>query len=245
MQRVSMFIPCLVDLFVPDIGTAAVTLLNRLGVDSIYHKEQTCCGQPAINTGHRKQAKKVAKHFIKVFGDDEVVVSPSGSCIYTVKHLYPELFKDEPVWRDWAEALGPRMYELSQFIVDVMGVSEVGASFDGQVVYHESCHLLRGLKVSEQPKKLIQSVKGTELLPLPNAEACCGFGGEFALNHPAISEAMVEDKVKHYLGSGAELLILSEPGCLLNIGGYLERHHPEKKVTHIANFLTGGIADGG
>jgi L-lactate dehydrogenase complex protein LldE len=245
MKHVSMFIPCLVDLFVPDIGRATAALLSRLGTDPVYHGEQTCCGQPAINTGHRRQAKKVAKHFLKVFGEDEVVVSPSGSCIHTVKHLYPELFEDEPAWRRRAEELAPRLYELSQFIVDVMGVADVGAAFDGKVAYHESCHLLRGLAVSDQPKKLIQAVKGTALVPLTNADACCGFGGEFALNHPAISEAMVADKVKHFIASDADLLILSEPGCLLNVGGYLSRHHPGKKAVHIANFLTGGTADAG
>ncbi|MBN1665197.1 MAG: (Fe-S)-binding protein [Deltaproteobacteria bacterium] len=234
-----MFIPCTVDLFLPEIGEATYHLLERLGVDPIYHDEQTCCGQPAINAGFVKQARDVARHFIEVFGNDEAVVSPSGSCVCTVKHHYPELFCDEPVWFRRAEELAPRIFELSQYIVDVLGVEDCGASYPGRVAYHESCHVLRGLGVSEQPKKLIAKVKGAELVPLKFAETCCGFGGEFAISYPDISEAMVKEKCDHYLASGADVLLLCEPGCLLNIGGYLSRNHPGKKAMHLAQFLAG------
>jgi len=237
MKNVSLFIPCTVDLFLPHIGEAAVTLLRRLGINPVYHEEQTCCGQPAINAGYQKEAQKAAKHFIKVFGDDEQVVSPSGSCVCTVKYHYPELFENEPEWRRRAEELAPRMFELSQYLVDVLKVEDVGASFAGKVTYHESCHILRGLGVSEQPKKLIKAVQGTQLVPLNAAESCCGFGGEFANNFPDISESMVKDKVENYLSSGADLLLLCEPGCLLNIGGFLSRNHPGKKAMHLASFL--------
>jgi L-lactate dehydrogenase complex protein LldE len=237
MDVVSLFIPCTVDLFLPHIGEATVLLLRRTGVKPIYHTEQTCCGQPAINAGYREQAKKAAKHFIQVFGDDEEVVSPSGSCVYVVKYHYPELLAEEPAWRRRAEELSLRAYELSQYLVDILKVEDVGASFEGKVAYHESCHILRGLGVSEQPKKLIRAVKGTQLVPLNAADTCCGFGGEFANQYPDISESMVRDKAEDYLSSGADLLLLSEPGCLLNISGYLSRNHPGKKVTHLANFL--------
>ncbi len=237
MKNVSLFIPCTVDLFLPHIGEATVTLLRRLGINPVYHEEQTCCGQPAINAGYQKEAQKAAKHFIKVFGDDEQVVSPSGSCVCTVKYHYPELFENEPEWRRRAEELAPRMFELSQYLVDVLNVEDVGASFAGKVTYHESCHILRGLGVSEQPKKLIKAVQGTQLVPLNAAESCCGFGGEFANNFPDISESMVKDKVENYLSSGADLLLLCEPGCLLNIGGFLSRNHPGKKAMHLASFL--------
>ncbi len=237
MKNVSLFIPCTVDLFLPHIGEATVTLLRRLGINLVYHEEQTCCGQPAINAGYQKEAQKAAKHFIKVFGDDEQVVSPSGSCVCTVKYHYPELFENEPEWRRRAEELAPRMFELSQYLVDVLNVEDVGASFAGKVTYHESCHILRGLGVSEQPKKLIKAVQGTQLVPLNAAESCCGFGGEFANNFPDISESMVKDKVENYLSSGADLLLLCEPGCLLNIGGFLSRNHPGKKAMHLASFL--------
>jgi len=237
MKNVSLFIPCTVNLFLPHIGEATVTLLRRLGINPVYHEEQTCCGQPAINAGYQKEAQKAAKHFIKVFGDDEQVVSPSGSCICTVKYHYPELFENEPEWRRRAEELAPRMFELSQYLVDVLNVEDVGASFAGKVTYHESCHILRGLGVSEQPKKLIKAVQGTQLVPLNAAESCCGFGGEFANNFPDIYESMVKDKVENYLSSGADLLLLCEPGCLLNIGGFLSRNHPGKKAMHLASFL--------
>ncbi len=237
MKNVSLFIPCTVDLFLPHIGEATVTLLRRLGINLVYHEEQTCCGQPAINAGYQKEAQKAAKHFIKVFGDDEQVVSPSGSCVCTVKYHYPELFENEPEWRRRAEELAPRMFELSQYLVDVLNVEDVGASFAGKVTYHESCHILRGLGVSEQPKKLIKAVQGTQLVPLNAAESCCGFGGEFANNFPDISESMVKDKVENYLSSGADLLLLCEPGCLLNIGGFLSRNHPGKKAMHLASFI--------
>lgn len=237
MKNVSLFIPCTVDLFLPHIGEATVTLLRRLGINPVYHEEQTCCGQPAINAGYQKEAQKAAKHFIKVFGDDEQVVSPSGSCVCTVKYHYPELFENEPEWRRRAEELAPRMFELSQYLVDVLNVEDVGASFAGKVTYHESCHILRGLGVSEQPKKLIKAVQGTQIVPLNAAESCCGFGGEFANNFPDISESMVKDKVENYLSSGADLLLLCEPGCLLNIGGFLSRNHPGKKAMHLASFI--------
>ncbi len=239
MKDVSLFIPCLVDMFLPEIGEATYILLRRLGVNPIYHKAQTCCGQPAINGGYIKQARKAAKHFIKVFGDDDVVVCPSGSCVHTVKYHYPKLLKDDARWLDRALALRNRIYEFSQYIVDILETSDVGASFSGKVTFHESCHNLRELGVTEQPKALIASSQGTHLLPLDKAEACCGFGGEFSFNFPSISEAIVGEKVERYVASGADLLILSEPGCLLNIGGYLSRHHPGKKAVHIASFLAG------
>jgi len=244
MENVSLFIPCTIDLFLPHIGEATVSLLRRVGADPLYHSEQTCCGQPAMNAGYRKEARKAAKHFIEVFGDDEKVVSPSGSCVCMVKYRYPELLEDEPQWRKRAEELALRIYELSQYLVDVLKIEDVGASFAGKVAYHESCHILRGLGVSEQPKKLIKAVKGAQLIPLNAADSCCGFGGEFANQFPDISEAMVKDKAENYLTSGADLLLLCEPGCLLNIGGYLSRNLPGKKVMHLACFLAGNRTEG-
>jgi L-lactate dehydrogenase complex protein LldE len=237
MKEVSLFIPCTVDLFLPHVGEATVNLLRRAGVKPIYHEEQTCCGQPALNSGYRKEAKVAAKHFIQVFGDDDVVVSPSGSCVCMAKFHYPELFEDEPDWQRRAEDLGKRIYELTQFLVDVLKVEDLGASFSGKVAYHESCHILRGLGVSEQPKKLLRAVKGTELVPMEAAENCCGFGGEFANDFPDISEGMVSLKVERFVASGADILLLCEPGCLLNIGGYLNRNHPGKRAMHVASFL--------
>lgn len=244
MNKVSLFIPCTVDLFLPEIGEATVRLLRRLGVDPLYHEAQTCCGQPAMNAGYREQAKRAAKHFIDLFGGDDVIVSPSGSCVCMVKHHYPQLLSDDPVWLRRAEELSGRIFELSQYIVDILGVEEVGASFEGTVTYHESCHILRGLGVSDQPKRLIQRAEGVEFIPLPLADMCCGFGGEFAETYDYISGEMVKEKAESYLESGADLLVLCEPGCLLNIGGYLSRNHPEKKALHIATFLAGTGREG-
>lgn len=239
MKTVSLFIPCTVDLFLPEIGEATVRILRRLGVRPLYHEGQTCCGQPAMNAGYRNQAKKAAKHFIDIFGGDDIIVSPSGSCVYMVKQHYPELLCDEPAWLRRAEALTGRIYELTQYIVDVLGVDDVGAHFGGKITYHESCHVLRGLGVSEQPKQLIANVDGAETVPLFSADICCGFGGEFANTYNYISEEMVKEKVQNFINSGADLLVLCEPGCLLNIDGYLSRHHPDKKVMHVANLLAG------
>jgi L-lactate dehydrogenase complex protein LldE len=239
MPRVSLFIPCTVDVLLPEVGEDAWTLLSRLGVNTVYHEEQTCCGQPLFNAGYRDHARQLAKHFIEIFGEDEAVVSPSGSCVCMVKHHYPELLADEPWWRARAVDLAGKVYELTQYIVDVLGRTNVGASFAGKVTYHESCHILRGLGISDQPRRLIEGVQGAQYVPLNNAQTCCGFGGEFSFQFPEISEAMVKDKVNSFLSSGAEVLVLSEPGCFLNINGYLHRHHPGKRVMHIASFLAG------
>jgi L-lactate dehydrogenase complex protein LldE len=236
-MKVSLFIPCTVDIMLPEIGAAAFRLLRRLGVSPDFHDAQTCCGQPLLNAGFRDQAKRAARHFIQVFGDDECVVSPAGSCVSMVKHHYPELLEDEPAWHGRAVALASRVFELSQFIVDTLGVTDVGASFEGKVAYHESCHILRALGVSSQPKQLIAGVKGAQYVEMHNATNCCGFGGEFSVEFPEISEALVKDKAGNFLSSGADVLLLSEPGCLLNIDGYLHRNHPGKRAMHLASFL--------
>jgi len=243
MNNPSLFIPCTVDLFLPEIGEACLQVLRKLDLVPVYHPEQTCCGQPAIHAGYVKKAKASAKHFIEVFGGDEAVVCPSGSCVCTVKDRYPELLQDEPDWRSRAEELAPRVYEFSQYLVDVLQVEDVGGAYAGKVAYHESCRVLRGLGVSEQPKKLIRAVKGGELVPMQGAEVCCGFGGEFSTNYPEISEALVSEKAANYIASGADVLVACDPGCLLNIGGYLHRHHPDKPALHIASFLAEAIRD--
>ncbi|MEW6440144.1 MAG: (Fe-S)-binding protein [bacterium] len=242
MKNVSLFIPCLVDLVLPDIGEATVSLLRHLDCRPVYHEQQTCCGLFSFNAGFRDEARRMARRFIEVFGDDEVVVCPSGSCVNMVRNRYPELFRNEPEWLERAKALSGRVYELTQLIVDVLGVSNLGAAYSGKVAYHESCNMLGALGISEQPKKLIRAVRGTELLPMKDADVCCGFGGEFSNNYPEISEALVAAKTASYLESGADLLVLCEPGCLLNVSGYLSRRHPAKKAAHIATFLAGSLS---
>ncbi len=240
MQKASLFIPCSVNHILPEIGEATYHLLKKTGADPVYHEAQTCCGQMPYNKGFQTEAQAFAKHFIEVFEQDEYVVSPSGSCVCMVKHHYPKLLSEDPDWQHRAEELSGKMYELSEFIVDILGVTKTGAAFNGKVAYHESCHVNRGLGVSAQPKALIAASKGTELVHMENAEQCCGFGGEFSTAYSDISGAIVEAKIKNFISSGADLLVLCEPGCLMNINGYIQRHHPEKKAVHIADFLVNG-----
>jgi len=224
MKKVSLFVPCLVDTFAPTIAQSAVRVLERLGVDVTYHREQTCCGQPAINAGYRAYATQAAKRFLTVFGDDEAIVSPAGSCVWTIKHHYPLLLAKEPSWAQRAKEVAGRIYELSQYLVDVLKTTDIGAKHEGKVTYHESCHILRGLGITEQPKKLLAAVSGAEVVPLFGADTCCGFGGEFSYRYHYISEEMVKDKVNNFVMSGAQVLVTCEPGCYLNINGYIHRH---------------------
>lgn len=244
MKHVSLFIPCSVNHILPEIGEATYQLLKKLKTVPVYHKEQTCCGQMPFNKGLRDDARSYARHFIEVFENDEYIVSPSGSCNCMVKLNYPELFSNEPEWRKRAESLSEKVYEFSEFIVDVLGIVDTGACFAGKVAYHESCHVNRGLGVSTQPKELIQASKGTELVHLNNADQCCGFGGEFSMDYSDISAAIAGNKVRNFIESGAELLVLNEPGCLLNINGFLSRNHPEKRAVHIAEFLNSEVSLG-
>lgn len=244
MRTVSLFIPCMVDMVLPRIGESTVAILEHLGCTPVYHQEQTCCGLMAFNAGHRDDARRLARHFIRVFEHDALIVSPSGSCVNMVRNRYPDLFEDAPDWRARARRLAPRVFELSQFVVDYMGARDLGAVCDATVAYHESCSTLNALGVSEQPKALIRSVRGTALVDLKGADVCCGFGGTFANTFPEISTALVAQKVNYFLESGADLLVMCDPGCLLNIQGYLRRHHPEKRAAHLADFLADHLPAG-
>lgn len=237
MDNVSMFIPCSVDLLLPETGKSLYYLLKHLKKKPVYHGEQTCCGQPALSSGYLKKAVEAAKHFITVFEKDDVIVSLSGSCAHTVKYQYPKILKDHPDWLKRAQSVSGKIFDITQYIVDVLQIEEIGAKFSGKVAYHESCRILRGLGVSDQPVKLINGVENCELLPLNAADSCCGFGGEFSFNYPSISEAIVKEKSDNFINSGADLLLLADPGCLLNINGYLQKHHPGKRAMHIADFL--------
>lgn len=195
-MKVSLFITCLSDAIYPKVGEAMARLLSRYGVQLDFPKVQTCCGQPSYNSGYWDETRVAAKTILKAFNDSDFVVSPSGSCTYMIHH-YPELFKDEPEWLDSARRLEQKTYEFTQFMVQVLGVTDVGASFPHTVTYHPSCHGTRLLGVKEEPMKMLGSVKGLQLVPLPFAEDCCGFGGTFAVKMPDISGAMVTEKVDH------------------------------------------------
>ncbi|HPT70270.1 MAG TPA: (Fe-S)-binding protein, partial [Syntrophomonas sp.] len=179
-----------------------------------------------------------------IFEEDEVIVSPSGSCVNTIKNDYARILQDEPDWQQRALKLGERVFEVSQYLVDQAKIEDVNASYGGKIAYHKSCHLLRALGIDEQPQKLLAKVKGAEVVALNAAEQCCGFGGQFAIKYPLISEAMVRQKTANFLQTGAQRLIVSDPGCLLNISGYLHRHHPQLKAQHIVSFLAENMKGG-
>jgi L-lactate dehydrogenase complex protein LldE len=230
-----------VDLVLPRIGESTVALIEHLGCRPVYHQAQTCCGLMSFNNGFLREARSMAKHFISVFEKDEVIVSPSGSCVNMVKNRYPGLFEDDPDWQARALSLSPRIFELSQFIVDRLGFTDLGATNDTTVAYHASCSTLNALGIADQPKALIQAVRGATWTELKEADVCCGFGGTFANTFPEISTALVAQKARCFLESGADLLVMCDPGCLLNIQGYLNRHHPHRRAAHLADFLADSL----
>lgn len=240
--RVALLVTCLVDLFRPSVGFAAVKLLEEAGCTVEVPRAQTCCGQPAYNSGDRNGTKAIARRVIEAFADYEYVVAPSGSCAGMVKVHYPELFADEPEMRARAEKLASRTWELVSFLVDVRGMNAVGARWNRVVTYHDSCSGLRELGVKTQPRTLLASVDGLELRELPGAELCCGFGGTFCVKYPEISDRMVGDKAADIAATGAAAVLAGDLGCLLNIAGKLTRLGRPVETRHVAEVLA-GMAD--
>jgi L-lactate dehydrogenase complex protein LldE len=234
--KVTLFATCLVDMFQSDVGKATVELLEHLGCEVDFPESQVCCGQPSYNSGYVEETKKTMKKMIETFQQAEYVVSPSGSCAYMFRD-YPHIFKGDPVWEPKAIELAAKTYELTQFIVDVLKVEDVGATFKGKATYHTSCHMTRLLGVKEAPMKLLSYVRGLEYTELPGKHNCCGFGGTFSVKMGGISEQMVDEKVQHVEETGAEYLIGGDAGCLLNIGGRIDRKDKPIKVLHIAEVL--------
>lgn len=235
-MKVTLFATCLVDMFQGNVGKATVELLERLGCEIDFPESQVCCGQPAYNSGYVKEVKAAMKSMIDTFADAEYVVSPSGSCI-AMFHEYPHIFKGDPVWESKAKNLAAKSYELTQFIVDVLKIEDVGARFKGKVTYHTSCHMTRLLGVKKAPMILLGNVKDLEFTELPSKEQCCGFGGTFSVKMAQISEQMVDEKVLHVEETGADYLIGADAGCLMNIGGRIDRNGKPIKVLHIAEVL--------
>ncbi|WP_264736994.1 (Fe-S)-binding protein [Cytobacillus firmus] len=235
-MKVSLFATCLVDMFQGSAGKAAVELLERLGCEIDFPESQVCCGQPAYNSGYVKESKEAMKRMITAFEHAEYVVSPSGSCAYMF-HEYPHVFKGDSVWEPRAKKLAEKTYELTQFIVEVLNVDDVGAKLKGKATFHTSCHMTRLLGVKEAPMKLLKNVKGLEFEELPGKEQCCGFGGTFSVKMAQISEQMVDEKVGHVEETEAEILIGADAGCLMNIGGRIGRQGKPIKVMHIAEVL--------
>lgn len=240
--RASIFISCLVDQFFPQVGEAMVKVLRRLGVELDFPPDQTCCGQPAFNMGYRKEAERLARRFLSIFADSQYIVVPSGSCGSMVKVFYPALFQGNPALQEQVHQLGDRVYEFSQFLVHVLGVTDVGASFHGKVTYHDSCHLLRELGVASEPRQLIGNVRGVEMVEMRDSGVCCGFGGAFSVKYPHISEAILEDKLRHIAESGAEVLVASDSGCLMHMAGAMSRRGMSVRAMHLAELLA---QDGG
>lgn len=235
-MKVSLFATCLVDMFQGNAGKAAVELLERLGCEIDFPDAQVCCGQPAYNSGFVKESKEAMKRMITAFEHAEYVVSPSGSCAYMFQE-YPHVFKGDSVWEPRAKKLAEKTYELTQFIVEVLNVDDVGAKLKGKATYHTSCHMTRLLGVREAPMRLLKNVKGLEFEELPGKEQCCGFGGTFSVKMAQISEQMVDEKVGHIEETEAEILIGADAGCLMNIGGRIGRQGKPIRVMHIAEVL--------
>jgi L-lactate dehydrogenase complex protein LldE len=239
-MKVSLFITCLGDAIYPRVGEAIVRLLANYGVTVEFPSVQTCCGQPAFNSGYWKEARETGRTIVEAFADSDFVISPSGSCTGMIHH-YPKLFEHDPVMLEKAVALQRKSYEFTQFIVQVLGITDVGAVFPHKVTYHPSCHGSRLLGVKEEPLELMRNVKGLELVPLPFAEDCCGFGGTFAVKMADISGAMVTEKSDHVLETEAEVLVGLDMACLMNIAGNLRYREQPVRVLHLAELLYEGV----
>jgi L-lactate dehydrogenase complex protein LldE len=251
-MRVALFIPCFVDQFFPNVGIAMVKVLRRLNVDVDFPEKQTCCGQPAFNTGYWDEARQLAKRYCEVFADAEAIVSPSGSCVAMVRNFYPELLNAgvaAPVPGASHQAAGTaattpgwqrvcaNTFEFSEFLVKKLGVSDVGASFPSRVTYHDGCHALRELRLKDAPRQLLRNVKGLELVEMGEAETCCGFGGTFSVKFPMISQAMDEVKCASIQKTGAQYVVSADSSCLMQIGGRLRRDKLPIQTIHLAEVL--------
>jgi len=213
-------------------------ILHRLGLSVEFPRDQTCCAQPAFNAGLRDEARPIAEHTIRVFekttGD---IVMPSGSCAHMIKHNYPELFSDDPIWLPRAKALGERVFEFTEYIVDRLGVTDLGARWDGILTYHPSCHLSRGMNIDRQPRALLENVRGSTIVELPHEEECCGFGGVFSMEHPELSAEWLKRKISNLEETKSPTMVVAEAGCLMHIAGGLHRQKKSQRVVHIAEVL--------
>jgi L-lactate dehydrogenase complex protein LldE len=238
-MRIALFITCLADTLYPDVGRATVSLLERLGHQVDFPVAQTCCGQMHTNTGYQRDAVPLVANFVDAFEDADVVVAPSGSCVGSVRHQHAMVARaagDESLALR-AESVAARTYELSELLVDVLGVTDVGAYFPHRVTYHPTCHSLRMLRVGDRPLQLLRAVRGIDLVELPNAEECCGFGGTFAVKNADTSSAMLADKMRHVLDTRAEVCTAGDSSCLMHIGGGLSRLQTGVRTLHLAEVL--------
>ena len=241
-NRVALFITCLVDLFRPTVGFASIKLLEEAGCEVVVPRQQTCCGQPAYNTGDRADTISIAKQVIVEFEDYDYIIVPSGSCAGMISKHYPALFSQDSNWLDRANRLSKKTYELISFLTDIMGVDSVDSEFQGTVTYHDACSGLRELSIHDQPRRLLSSIDGLHLRELDDANVCCGCGGTFCGKYADISNRMVETKAEQVIATGADTLLAGDLGCLLNMAGKLQRDGVELNVRHVAEVLA-GMAD--
>jgi len=241
-MKVSLFITCLADVFYPEVGKDVVEILEDLGCEVDFPKNQTCCGQPAFNSGYLKETKTAAKHMIETFSsiESDYVVAPSGSCVLMVHEFHTLFAEDEVEWKKKAEYLACKTYEFTQFLVEVLGKEDLGAELHKKATVHTSCHMSRIMGIKEPPQKLLRCVKGLEVVPLSHNYDCCGFGGTFSVKMPEISEQMVDEKVEHIMETEADILIGMDCSCLMNIKGRLHRKGYPVEVKHIAQVLNEG-----
>lgn len=238
-MRVALFITCFNDTLFPEVGIAMTRLLERLGHTVVFPLEQTCCGQMHYNTGYQREALPLIRHFVEVFGEADVIVAPSASCVGMVRDMYPRAAAEigDPVLARAVAELGPRVYELSEFLVRKLGLEDVGAYYPHRVTYHPTCHSLRVLHVGDAPLRLLRAVRGIDLVELPAATECCGFGGTFAIKNADVSMAMLSDKLRHVLETRAEVCASADTSCLMHIGGALHRQRAGVRTIHIAEIL--------
>ncbi len=246
-QRVALFITCMVDMIYPAVGMATAELLERHGIEVFFPEAQTCCGQPAFNAGFRDEARTLALRFLDIFeplvqsGQVDAIIAPSGSCTTMTTHFYEVLFEEQPPTYKRAAALATVTFELTEFLVDVLGVTDVGSHFQGKVTYHACCHLLRELAIDAQPRQLLGAIAGAEVVPLAGADECCGFGGLFALKNAPISTAMGQRKTRNLAESDADVVAMCDVSCLTHINGLLTRQAQRCRAVHIAEILNSQI----
>jgi L-lactate dehydrogenase complex protein LldE len=236
-KRVSLFVTCIVDQVFPQVGIAITEVLERLGYQVDFPKAQTCCGQPAFNSGYTDEARTIARHFLEMFRDSETIIVPSGSCTSMIAHHFADLFDNDPKLLGQAHTLEPRVWEFSRFLLEVAKVEDVGARFDGVVTYHDSCHALRELRIQAGPRKLLSKVQGLTLAEMGAAEECCGFGGTFSIKFPEVSGAMARTKIDSIQKTGASTIVSIDSSCLMQLQGVIDRAGLPLRTMHLAEVL--------
>ncbi len=237
---VDIFIPCFIDQVYPQTGFNVIKILEKLDIEVEYNPKQTCCGQPSFNSGFWDETKEIAKKFLNDFPNDRPIVIPSASCTGFIKNYYPELFKDTDFFNDY-ERVNKNLFELTDFLVNYLKITNTGAEFQAKITYHDSCTALREYGIKDEPRILLNNVKGLEIIEMKESDTCCGFGGTFAVKNEPISTAMAEQKVNNALNTGAEYIVSTEASCLMHIEGYIKKHKLPIKTIHIADILASGL----